>query len=118
MKSDRWKRIRRWLTKSWRWILWALAAIVGVVVVTRGARAIRDRVMRRRMYRPVPGKPGMLQIQSDGDWVEVKLPPGVMADEVTAAGLSERGEWTVEVLHEKTDRRGDPDRGRDSKLDL
>ena len=109
-----WNAIVRW----WRWIVVAIVAIATVFGTATMVRAIRARVERRRQFREVPGRPDLISLEADGTWIEVKLPRNVSIGQVVAAGIGEYGEWAVEVLHEPTDRRGDPNRGRDSDLGL
>jgi hypothetical protein len=113
------KCIGNWFKKNWlRLVAW-IAAIGGALLLVRSAIAKMGKVVRSRGWIVDPNDEKHLLIEdAEGEYQYVTLPRGVRASRVTAAGVDDSNQWTVEVLHEATDRRGDPASGRVSDLGL
>lgn len=109
------ERAAKWLREQWkdlRWVLFGAVALAGVL-------AVRKVLVERRRFRRVRNDPHSIAIDNGvGDFIQVKLPDGVIFDDVTAAGVSNDEEWAIETIRDSTDRRGDPARGRESDLGL
>tara|TARA_Y100000310_G_scaffold306642_1_gene347967 strand:- start:44 stop:388 length:345 start_codon:yes stop_codon:yes gene_type:complete len=109
-----WRKVVKWGSR----ILGVLAAAVAVVLAALAGKrlwaALEGRVVRSQNWRPT-SDPSTISVKGPGGgWHEAKLPQGVTSDQVVAAGRgANSADVTVEVLHEKTDRRAVDDPGDD-----
>jgi hypothetical protein len=113
----RWERFWHWLRLRWKAVGAAILLVVGVLVSVKFVRAVIAYIKQPRRWKIVPDDPESILIRDGKEYVQVKLPKGITIDEVAGAGISEEGEWAVELKHTPTDRTGATS-GGGSKLDL
>lgn len=101
------------LKKSWGWIVAASVAVAGILIAVQWIRARLGAVAEKWFWKPVRGDETRIDLweKGGGKMHTVKLPldaegKQIVAADVVAAGISEKGVITVETLHVPTDRRG------------
>jgi len=82
-------------------------------------QALKGKVKVSTSFLPVPGDSGKIYVKNTntGKWEKARLPERVKFKDVKAAELSQNGNITVEVKHEKIDRHKPGDPVPDSALD-
>ncbi len=99
-----------WFVKVCKWIVAIVAAVLGILAFIFGVRWV-VRVSRLgkitgagQPFKPVPGEPTQIQVQTPQGPQIVLLPEGVTAGEVRAVVVAPATDAVVEVLHHATDR--------------
>lgn len=104
-------KLPAWLRTLGKWLAMAAGAAALLFVVRKPVADLVARAVawispdRKRGWRRVHGDPTHVDvIQPEGNAVRVKLPDGVVVDDVQAIGVSQGG-YSIEVVHTARDRR-------------
>ena len=100
-----------WFVKVCKWIVGVMGAVVGALAIFFAVRwVVRASRLGKiegagQPWKPVPGEPSLIEVQTPQGAQRVELPEGIRAESVRAVVVSPSTTAVVEVLHETHDRR-------------
>jgi hypothetical protein len=102
-----WSKVKAFIAKWWKALVWALALVVAIIVGRRIVAAAK-RVLVGKVSRP--GRFDVIDertvaIRTEEGWVAVPVPKGYKSSDVVAVQMTPAMTATVEVKHAHKNRR-------------
>lgn len=116
-----WSKVLEFLKKVIAVLSGIAVAAGAVVLAVLGIRKFAGigRVRSPRSWRYIPGDDGAIMVYHGGAWNRVELPvvdgEKIKSSDVAEVGMSEGGNYYVEILHKPVDRRSRSVLGRSGK---